>query len=61
MDKSIHNNPSLKQLYPSLSPEEIRVAQANVDRYLRLILRICKRVESAEQLRHNQGKDHIPT
>jgi hypothetical protein len=46
MNQSANEHPSLKQLYPSLSPEELRVASENIDRYLQLILRICKRLES---------------
>lgn len=53
MNQPTDKYPSLRQLYPSLSPEELRIAQENIDRYVHLILRICKRLESTEQLRHN--------
>lgn len=57
MDQSSNKYPSLKQLYPSLSGEELRVAQENIDCYLQVILRICKRLESADQRRiHNDLK-----
>ena len=49
MDKPSDKYPSLRQLYPSLSSEELRIASENIDRYVRLILRICKRLESTEQ------------
>lgn len=38
--------PSIADLYPGLTPEEQMVAQENIDRYIGVILRICKRMES---------------
>jgi hypothetical protein len=54
MNYSSDNYPSLKELYPSLSPDELHVASENIDRYLQLILRICKRLEAGHPARPNQ-------
>ncbi len=51
MNQSLKEYPSLRQLYPSLSTEELRIAQENIDRYVHLIWRICKRLEYDDQLR----------
>ena len=38
--------PNIRDLYPHLSDEELAVAEANLDQYLRVILRIVERLES---------------
>ena len=55
MNQPINEYPSLRHLYPSLSLEEIRIAQENIDRYVHVILRICKRLESTERLRRGDN------
>ena len=40
------HRPSIADLYPSLTPEQQRLASENIDRYLQVILRISKRLES---------------
>jgi hypothetical protein len=40
---------SLLELYPTLSHDELRVASENIDRYLRVVLRICKRLEAEKE------------
>lgn len=56
MNQPTSEYPSLKQLYPSLSPEELRVASENIDRYLQVILRICKHMESEEEARQDDDR-----
>jgi hypothetical protein len=46
MKHGFESPPSLQQLYPSLSADELWVASENIDRYLHVILRICKRLEA---------------
>ena len=53
MDQPSDKPPSLRHLYPSLSSEELRIASENIDRYVRLILRICKRLESSDHPGHD--------
>ena len=50
MEQANNICPSLKELYPKLSGEELRMASENIDRYLHLILRISKRIETADRL-----------
>jgi hypothetical protein len=52
MDQTSDIHTSLKERYPTLSKDELRVAQENIDRYVGLVLRICKRIESD----HLQGE-----
>ena len=56
MDHDFESDPSLQQLYPTLSPEELRAASENIDRYLGVILRLCKRLE-ADSLGSPSGAD----
>jgi hypothetical protein len=43
MDQPVEENSSVKDLYPSLSSEQLLIAQENIDRYLQLVLRIAGR------------------
>jgi len=38
--------PSIKHLYPSLEGEDLRSASENIQRYLNLVLRVARRLES---------------
>ncbi len=46
--------PTLRDLYPTLSDEELRQVEENLDRYLELVLQIFERLELNEQ--DNEGK-----
>ncbi len=43
MDES--TNPAINDLYPNLSETELRAAEANLESYLVLVLRIFERME----------------
>jgi len=58
MEHDFGRDTSLQQLYPHLTPEELQVASENIDRYLNVILRICKRLE-AENL-HSPANEPGP-
>lgn len=45
MPKTPKVAPSVRDLYPHLSEEELHEAEENLDRYLELILRIYERIE----------------
>jgi hypothetical protein len=51
---------SLQELYPTLSPDELRVASENIDRYLRVVLRICKRLEAEQEGSDSLDSDYEP-
>lgn len=38
--------PTIRNLYPQFSDQELREAEENLDRYLALVLRIFERLES---------------
>jgi hypothetical protein len=46
MAQSSNSAKSLAELYPMLSPEELQLAQENIDRYLNLVLRVAGRVKN---------------
>ena len=37
--------PTIAELFPNLTPDELKEAEENLDRYLKLVLRIFERVE----------------
>jgi hypothetical protein len=41
-----HPAPTLRDLYPNLTDDELREAEENLARYLELVLRIYKRLEA---------------
>jgi hypothetical protein len=45
MKKDYHRI-SIKDLYPNLSEEELRIAEENLDQYLEVVLRIYERILS---------------
>ena len=50
--------PTVRDLYPGLSERELTEAEANLERYLALVLRIFERMEAnpqADQLTANMG------
>ena len=38
--------PSLKDLYPHLTPEELEIAEENLERYLAVMVRIAERLRA---------------
>lgn len=40
--------PTIKDLYPHLNDEELKIAEENLDRYLALVLRIFERLNPEE-------------
>jgi hypothetical protein len=57
--------PSLAELYPNLTPEELVKAEENLDRYLQIVLRIYKRIkadpEEYARFRALTDSDSCPT
>ncbi len=52
--------PTIAELFPNLTPEELKEAEENLDQYLKLVLRIFERIEpetnpQATQLTPNEG------
>ena len=41
--------PTIRDLYPHLTEEELKEAEANLERYLELVLRIFERIETEEK------------
>ena len=50
VDDQEDNLDELRKLYPDLSDEELRIVQDNLDRYIRVMWRIYKRLKA-------EGKD----
>jgi len=40
--------PTLSELYPDLTEEELREAEENLDRYVRLVWRACERPQTGK-------------
>jgi len=46
MDANQDQAPTLKELYPNLTPDELVEAEKNLDQYLRIVLEIFDDIES---------------
>ena len=42
---------TIRDLYPDLSEEELKIAEENLERYLELVVRIFKRIEAEKKSR----------
>lgn len=57
--------PTIAELFPNLTPEELKEAEENLDQYLKLVLRIFERIEpetnpQATQLTPNEVRYPVP-
>jgi hypothetical protein len=48
---SHEHNPSLKDLYPHFTPEELETAEQNLNRYLAVMMRIAERLQAEGKLK----------
>lgn len=46
MSDQSQQGPSLKDLYPHLTQEELEIAEQNLERYLAVMIRIAERLKS---------------
>ena len=53
----MERDPTIRDLYPDLTEEELRAAELNLDRYVAVALRIFERLES---VRYPQGSQLTP-
>ena len=50
----MERDPTIRDLYPDLTEEELRAAELNLDRYVAVALRILERLESAHNPQDGQ-------